>query len=186
VGRQQRRDQVAGRHVAAHLDRRHPLSPGRVAVAGGAALHFVARRISAVDIRIAPTIVVAWRFKPCGVYCCLQLGLAPDCGFARGAVYRRVPGVDPALGGTATTDVGQREALRSGVARTGRRAGPVLASVANGKIGPARRILGAGREHLVGEFQPSNANFKRQLERSGSRGAHDVDVGDWADAVRAG
>ena len=139
-----------------------------------------------LTLRIAPAIVVARRFEPGGVYCRLQLGLAPDRRFARGVVSRRVAGVDLVVGGTAATDVGQRAALRSGVAGAGRRAGPVLAGFANGKIGPARRIFGAGREHLVGEFQPSNAHFKRQLERGGSRGAHDVDVGDCADAVRAG
>ena len=72
--------------------------------------------------------------------------------------HRRVAGVDVAVGGTAATDVGQRAALRSGVAGAGWRAGPVLAGFANGKIGSARRIFGAGREHLVGEFQPSNAH----------------------------
>ena len=81
---------------------------------------------------------------------------------------------------------GPAPALRGGIARAGRRAGFVLAGFANGKTGSARGIFRAGSEHLVGEFQPSNAHFKRELERGGSRGAYHVDVGDWTDAVRVG
>ena len=159
VGRQQRRHQVAGRPVAAHLDRRHPLCLRRTVVAGGVALHFLARRIPAVDCRFAPAIVAARRVEPRGVHRRFQLGLPSDRGFARGALYRRVAGLDVVVGGTAATDVGQRAALRGGVAGAGRRAGPVLAGVANAQDWTCWGNFSGSRRAFCGQISAIKCAF---------------------------
>ena len=133
-----------------------------------------------------PPALVARRIEPGGLHRRVLLGAAADGGVARRALYRRVADLGLALGGTAKKKLGERAALRRGIAGGGGRAGLVLAGVEDGTANKsARRIMRTGVEHCSGRTYNHQSRFlAAKISRRRNRRERDVDVRRLAAAVR--
>lgn len=174
---------MAGDVVAAGLDGLPAIIDRGADFAGDITIYQLVWRMANANGRAKKTVVASRRLEPRGLHRRVQLGDATDSGVARRALSRRVAGLGVGVGRKTAPDMGERAALRRGVAGGFWNCHFILAGASKCKIEFARRFFGIGFQHFVGDLQPADAISRRGFGWHRKRRAHDVDGGHLAVAV---